>query len=161
MKRGGVLQEGASDAKKRRVSYTTFQKWQSDLDREYQTMSWLDCSSEYEAGKKVVSQLKCKVCSEFVDRFRGSKNFSDKWIVGADSVRVSNIRDHVQSDQHAHAMLLLMKQRAKSAGLPPSTYAPIAQAFTTLSNEERGKLRLKFDICSNRETSIHQIPADL
>ena len=94
----------------------------------------------------MVSQLKCKVCSEFMDRIRGSKNFSDKWIVGADSVRVSNVRDHVQSNQHAHAMMLLKKQRAKSAGLSPSTYAPIAQAFTALSNEERGKLRFKFDI---------------
>ena len=40
-------------------------------------MSWLECSSEYE-GEKVVSQLKCKVCSKFVDRIRRSKNFSDK-----------------------------------------------------------------------------------
>ena len=109
-------------------------------------MSWLDCSTEYEGGKKVVSRLKCRVCSEFVDRIRGSKNFSDKWIVGADSVRVSNIHDHAKSGQHAHAMMLLKKQHAKSAGLPPSTYAPIAKAFTTLSNEERGKLRVKFDI---------------
>ena len=42
--------------------------------------------------------------------------------------------------------MLLKKQRAKSARLPPSTYVPIAQAFTTLSNEERGKLRVNFDI---------------
>ena len=43
-------------------------------------------------------------------------------------------------------MVLLKKQRAKSAGLPLSTYAPIAQAFTTLSNKERGNLQFKFDI---------------
>ena len=123
-----------------------FQNWQHELDREYLTMLWLDCSSEYEGGKKVVSELKFKVCSEFVDTICGSKNFSDKWIVGIDSVRVSNVHDHVQSDRHAHAIMLLNKQRAKSAGLPPSTYARIAQAFTTLLNEERGKLRVKFDI---------------
>ena len=109
-------------------------------------MAWLDCSSEYEGRKKVVSQLKCRVCSEFLDRIRGSKNFSNKWIVGADSVRVSNVCDHVKSDQHAHAMMLLKKQHAKSAGLRPSAYAPIAQVFITLSNEERGKMRVKFDI---------------
>ena len=60
-------------------------------------------------------------------------------------VRVSNIRDYVQSDQNAH-MMLLRKQRAKFARLLPSTYIPIAWAFTTLSNKERGKLRVKFDI---------------
>ena len=65
--------------------------------------------------------------------------------MSADLFRVSNVRDHVQSNQHTH-MMLLKKQRAKSAELPPSTYVPIAQAFTTLSNKERGKLQVKLDI---------------
>ena len=39
-------------------------------------MTWLDCSSKKERGKKVVVQLKCKVCSNFVEKIRGSKNFS-------------------------------------------------------------------------------------
>ena len=43
-------------------------------------------------------------------------------------------------------MMLLKKRLAKSAGQPPSTYAPIAQVFTTLSNKERGKLRFKLDM---------------
>ena len=145
MKRGGAAQEGGSHTKRWQVAYTKFQMWKRELDREYQTMSWLDCSSEYESGKKMVSQLKCLVCSKFVERIRASKNFSDKWIIGADSVRVSNVCDHVQSDQHAHARMLLKKQHAKSAGLPPSSYAPIAQAFNRLSDDERGKLRFKFD----------------
>ena len=41
MKRGAV-QDGGSDTKRRQVTYTTLQKWQRELDREYQTMSWLD-----------------------------------------------------------------------------------------------------------------------
>ena len=61
-------------------------------------------------------------------------------------MRVSNVRDHAQNDQHTHAMSLLKKHRAKSAGLGPSSYAPIAQAFNKLSDEEREKLRCKFDI---------------
>ena len=146
MRRRRDTQDEAGATKKRRVDYATFQKWQRDLDREYQTMSWLDSSSEKECGKKVVTQLKCKVCSDFVERIRGRKNFSDKWIVGADSLRVSNVRDHAQNDQHTHAMSLLKKQRAESAGLGPSSYAPIAQAFNKLSDEERDKLRVKFEI---------------
>jgi len=69
---------------KHRVEYATFQKWQCDLDHKYQTMSWLDCSCDQEGSKKPVNKLRCKVCSEFVDRIKGMKNFSDKWIVGAD-----------------------------------------------------------------------------
>ena len=43
-------------------------------------------------------------------------------------------------------MSLLKKQRALSAGLGPSSYARIARAFAKPSEEERDKLRAKFDI---------------
>ena len=43
-------------------------------------------------------------------------------------------------------MSLLKKQRALSAGLGPSSYAPITQAFAKPSDEEREKLLAKFDI---------------
>ena len=32
-----------SETKSRSVTYMTFQKWRRDYDREYSTMSWLDC----------------------------------------------------------------------------------------------------------------------
>lgn len=136
MKRRCETQEEAGGARKRRVEYSTFRKWQRDLDHEHQTMSWLECNTE-KGVKKVVASLKCKACAEFVDKIRGRKNFSDRWIVGADSVRISNIRVHARNDQHTHAMTLLKKKRAQSAGLGPLSYAPIAQAFSKLSDEER------------------------
>ncbi len=43
-------------------------------------------------------------------------------------------------------MSLLKQQRSQSAGLGPSSYAPIAQAFSKLSDDEKDKLRVKFDI---------------
>ena len=92
----------------------------------------------------MVARLKCKVCAEFVNRIRGRKNFSEKWVVRADLVQISNIHDHAKNDQHAHVMSLLKKQEA--AGLGPSTYAPIAQAFNKLSDDEREKLGVKFNI---------------
>ena len=107
-------------------------------------MSWLHCNTEKEDTKKVATTLKCNVCTEFVSKIR--KNFSKKWIVRADSVRISNVRDHARNDQHAHAMSLLKKQRSQSAGLGPLSYAPIAQAFNKLSDVEREQLRVKFDI---------------
>ena len=71
---------------KQHVDYATFQKYRYDFEHEYQTMLWLDCSTKKERGKKVVDKFKYKACSEFMDRIRSRKNFSDKWIVGADSV---------------------------------------------------------------------------
>ena len=111
--------------KKTRDGVSNTRKWRRDLDRECQTMSWLDCVVEREGAKTVVAELKCKVWTEFVDRIRGRKNFSEKWIAGADSVRISNVRDHARNDQHTHAMALLKKQRSQAAGLGPSSYAPI------------------------------------
>jgi len=50
-------------------------------------------------------------------------------------------------------MKLLKKQCSKSAGLGPSSYVPIAQAFNKLGYDERKKLRVKFEkayfFCSN------------
>ena len=103
-------------------------------------MSWLGSNAEKEDAKKVVARLKCQVCAEF----QPYKRQEEFWVVRADSVRISNVRDHAKNDQHAHAMSLLKKQEA--AGLGPSTYAPIAQAFNKLSDDEREKLGVKFNI---------------
>ena len=51
-------------------------------------------------GEKVVTKLKCKGCTKHKLR----KHFSNKWIEGAGSIRTSNIRDHINADQHVHVM---------------------------------------------------------
>ena len=43
-------------------------------------------------------------------------------------------------------MSLLMKERATSCGLSPSSYAPIVQALNTLSDTKKARLKRKFDI---------------
>ena len=47
----------ADGMKKRLVKYATFQKWRVQLDREHQMMSWLNCISDKEGTKKVVTKL--------------------------------------------------------------------------------------------------------
>ena len=41
--------------KKRKVAYTTFEKWRHDFDREFEIVSWLECESAVEGGTKVMS----------------------------------------------------------------------------------------------------------
>ena len=148
MKRGPSKASEGEPAQKRAVSYETFKMWRTVLDREYQTVSWLDCEAVPESGKKAVKRLKCSVCSKFKANIRGRRNFSERWIIGADSVRTSNVKDHAQSDQHAHAMLLLRKEQGRAAGLGVASYTPIAQALSKLPAEEKGKLRKKFNIAN-------------
>ena len=124
---------------------TTFHKWQEDFDKDLKTVTWLECESELESGK-VVKKLKCSVCTKFQAKILSRRNFSDRWIVGADSVRTSNIRDHAHSDQHEQAMCLLKRESAKAKGRSCYSYAPIAKTLSTLPDDEKERLQKKFDI---------------
>ena len=42
----------------------------------------------------------------------GRRSYSNRWIVGTESIRTSNIRDHTKSDQHCHAMSLRLREQA-------------------------------------------------
>ena len=106
--------------KRRKVSLATYQKWKTELDQECRTLSWLECETIGTGARKTVEQLKCKVCIQYRSSIESRKNFNDKWIVGADSVRNSNIRDHARSDQHAHAMQILRKNQAQASSLDAS-----------------------------------------
>ena len=127
---------------KRKVSYSMYmyQKWQRDMDGDCKSVTWLDCETGFEGGRKVVSKLKCTVCKTFVSKITSRRNYSQRWIVGADSIHTSNIRDYVHSDQHVHAMPLLQKEHAAAQGQSCS-YAPIAIALSNLPEEEKMKLR--------------------
>ena len=92
--------------KRRKVKLETYKKWVKQYDSEFQTVSWLDCETSVEAGSRVVTELKCRVCARFRSKIIGKKNFSDKWINGAESVRTTNVVDHAKSNQHTHAMNL-------------------------------------------------------
>ncbi|XP_065892470.1 zinc finger protein 862-like [Dysidea avara] len=86
------------------------------------------------------------ICKKFQARIVGKRNFSDRWITGAESIRTSNIRDHAHSEQHVHAMMLLHQEIQRAQGVSSSANAPIVVALNTLGDEERARLRVKFDI---------------
>ena len=139
-------QSGASDPKRRTVSYSTFQKWRTELDKDCKSITWLECDTTVTGGRKTVTKLKCGVCVKFKSKIAGRRNYSDKWIVGADCVHTSNIKDHAKTDQHQHAMTLLKKERAVSKGQGPLSYARIAQVLHELPEDAMAKLRVKFDL---------------
>ena len=64
-------------------------------------MSWLDCETEVFAGVKYVTKLKCRICAKFKERIIGRRNFSNKWIDGADSVGTTNMCDHVKPEKQS------------------------------------------------------------
>lgn len=136
----------APETKKRKVAYTTYQKWKTELDCECQTVTWLDCDTELSGRKKLVTKLRCSVCAKFKANIFSRRNFSEKWLLGAESVRTSNIRDHAKADQHVHAMNLLKREHARASGSDPTSYAPIARALNRISDSEKDQLRHKFDI---------------
>ena len=96
--------------------------------------------------KKIVTRLRFAVCCIFKVSIATRRNFSEKWLLGAESVHTSNIRDHAKADHHTHAMSLLKKKHARRSGSNPTSYAPIAMALYRISDAEKDQLRHKFDI---------------
>ena len=86
-----TVMEGDINARKRYIQYDTFKKWKRNLDKECKTITWLECETVMECGRKMMRALKCSVCTKFRTRIESSRNFSDKWILGAESLQTSNI----------------------------------------------------------------------
>ena len=145
MKRSAGSGSGTA-AKKRKVSYSTFQQWKRDFDRDHRTLSWLECETQVEESCRVVTQLKCSVCKNFRSRILSRRNFSERWISGAESIRTSNIRDHAQIEQHVHAMSLFNEEIQRRKCVSVSATASIVVALNTLGDEERARLQKKFDV---------------
>ena len=133
----------APDPKKRKVAHPTYQKWKTELDHDCQTVAWLDCDTELSG---IVSKFRCTVCTKFKANIESRRNFSEKWLLGVESVRTSNIRDHAKADQQVQAMNLLKREHARASGSDVTSYAPIARALNRLTDNERDQLRHKFDI---------------
>ena len=93
--------------KKRRVMVKTVQKWVVESDREIDMFVWLkydkvDC--EY------MATLKCCVSAEFNEKLRGMRNYNPALAVGSKNLRVSSYKDHIVTNMHKRALLLLKKQ---------------------------------------------------
>ena len=88
-----------------------------------------------------VTVLKCGICIQFQSAIERRRNFSDKWVVGAGSLRTSNIEDHAKTDQHQHAMMLWKKQQATAKGLGPPAYSPIERLLSDISEDTTTKLQ--------------------
>jgi len=48
--------------------YETYRKWKRDLDKELKTVTWLECETVIESGRKVVRARKCSICSKYKSR---------------------------------------------------------------------------------------------
>ena len=130
-----------SNSKRREVTFFTYKKWLTELDRCHQTISWLDCDTRLIEGKSVVTRLKCRVCTKHKARISGRKHFSNKWIEGAESIRTSNIRDHANADQHIQSMEIEQREQAQAKSqsfVVPS--GSITEAFSKIGEQERSRL---------------------
>ena len=110
-KRSGLSATTAPSKKgKRQVTIATFQKWQTQFEREHATLSWLRCDRD-SRDKSLVDCLWCDVCRKHEDRIVGMKNFSRAWITGSSNHKNSNIVDHATSEQHRAAMAILLAHK--------------------------------------------------
>ena len=52
----------------------------AEIDKDCQTVTGLDCDTEMQAGKK----LRCSICTKFKTAIVTRRNFSERWIAGAE-----------------------------------------------------------------------------
>ena len=125
--------------KKRGLSVSTVEKWILEYDKTLNTATWLGYDK---TGQNQVSRLKCKVCQRFVDKIRGSRNFSAAFIDGSENFRTSSFKDHAKTDMHERAMVLLKKEQFQNI----CDYSPIARSFYRMDSEAEAKIKRKFDL---------------
>ena len=58
------VHRGSTSRSKGKVKAETVQKWCTRFYKEFQTILWLDYSTEEEKGINIVTKLKCKVCKK-------------------------------------------------------------------------------------------------
>ena len=85
------------------VSLSTFIKWQAQLERELQTMTWLRCDTDT-SNPAVVDTLWCHACRTKEAKIIGMNNYSGVWISGSTNHKNSCVIDHANSDQYRAAM---------------------------------------------------------
>lgn len=68
---------GSDSAGKQHVSFSTHQKQKTELEKDFQTISWLDCEMSGVGVKKTVVKLKCTVCMNFESKIEGRRNYSE------------------------------------------------------------------------------------
>ena len=96
-------------AKKRGVLKSTVDKWVLKNDKALCTSTWLKCEVDSENRSRIVT-LKCSMCYQFRDKLVGMRNYSAAYVEGSSNLRTFSFKDHVASDMHSRAMLLLKKQ---------------------------------------------------
>ena len=136
-----VFAAPSAKKRKRQVSYTTFKKWQANLEKDHRTLSWLKCDLDA-SDRSVVDTLWCQVCRKYEERLQGMKNYSTIWITGSTNHKTSNVIDHSNSDQHKAAMI----QVRKAANEPIKMYSPLARCLLSMDETTKKRMEKKFDI---------------
>ena len=94
----------------------------------------------------MVTALKCGICIQFQSAIERWWNYNDRWVIRAESLCTSNVRDHAKTDQYQHAMMLWKKQQATARGQRPSAYSPFARLTSDISEDTMAKLWVIFDL---------------
>ncbi len=147
MKRGCEAAESdkpgpSKKPKRRQVSLSTFKKWQAQLEREHQTMTWLRCDTD-KSNPTVIDTLWSHASRTNEAKIIGMKNYSNAWINGSTNHKTSCVVDHANNDQRRAAM----NHTRKASGTPITEYSPIARGLLNMDKATQDRINKKFDIC--------------
>ena len=146
----------AAKKSRRQVNVSTFEKWQRQLDKDYRSLSWLQCTKD-STDRSMVSTLFCEVCRQYERKIECMRNYSAAWVKGSLNHQTSNILDHAKSEQHTASMAYLRTATAKASNLSIQSYAPIAHFLLTM---DCAKLFVRFIAEAQRNCFLQSISTE-
>ena len=94
-----------------------------------------------------MSTFWCDVCCRHKENLQGMRNYTGVWVSGSTNHKTSNIAGHASSVQRLAPMQRCDIERKRAQDIPQVDYSPIIQCMTRLNEDERKKLKAKFEIC--------------
>lgn len=112
------------------ASLSTVNKWQNTLKCKLDILEIIN-------GK--VKKIKCIVCSEYSDKIKGMKGFSQTWVDGTESVKKDSLEKHIKGEPHKHAKDLSLKATLGAASYNKEivSQTPIGKGLTKMQEEDK------------------------
>ena len=138
--------------KKRVLKVATVERWINDDLAKDNGSIWL----HYDADKQEhVEKLYCRVCQKYKQQLSTMKDFSNAWIIGSKNLKLSNAKDHANSNCHLRAFRLHANEiRTGSGGslqmpeklMPGPNQPTVIEGFSQMSEIAQEQLKKKFEL---------------
>jgi hypothetical protein len=131
---------------------TTVERWiNEDLAKDNASI-WL----HYDASQQGhVVKLYCKLCQKYKQQLSVMKDFSNAWVIGSQNFKLSNAKDHANTNCHIRAFRLHANELRTGTGeslqmpkklMPEPKQPTVVEGFAKMSQLKQEQMKKKFEL---------------